>query len=86
MGAARPPDGCIRGVRLVRRRRAENDTRCNHRQAQPEIKAAFADPKIKARLAGLGRGFRARLPISVSSSPRNREVGQGGENFSGANA
>ena len=43
-----------------------------------ETTAALADPKMKARLADLGRVAMAMsLPISATSSPTSREMGQG---------
>ena len=69
----------LRGERLVRPRRAEEYAGRNHRQAQREVNAGLADPKIKERLADLGG-----VPMPMSSAEfgkihrrRNREVGQG---------
>ena len=57
--AARSPDGGrvragLRGKRLVRHRRAQEDARRDRRQLNHEINAGLADPKLKARLADLG--------------------------------
>ena len=58
-GAAGHPDrgrvrAGLRGERVVRHRRAEKHARRDRRQAQQEINAGLADPKMKKRLADLG--------------------------------
>jgi len=47
---------------LVRRRRAEGNTRRRHQQAQQGDHAILADPKAKARLADLGASLLAGSP------------------------
>ena len=58
----RVPAG-LRGQQLVRGRRTEEHTARNHRQAeQGDKRHALADPKIRARLAGLGAAALAGSP------------------------
>ena len=47
---------------MVRRRRAEGHARRDRREAQQEINAALADPKMRAELAELGGTVLAGSP------------------------